>query len=93
MTALLPRRHETRALAIIVVLAILAVAGYQVWLARSSDATEGRITRGASTCAQINRLYSAVAQLAAGDSAFTPSQVSALWQQRTDRLKAQGCPT
>lgn len=92
MTALLPRRHETRALAIVVVLAILAIAGYQTWLAREGDAQEGRITRVASTCAQIDRLYSSVAQLAADDPAFTPSQVAALWSQRTDRLEAQGCP-
>lgn len=91
MTGLLPRRHETRALAIVVAVAILAIAGYQTWLAREGDAQDGRITRVASTCAQVDRLYSTVAQLAADDPNIKPSRVAALWQQRTDRLKAQGC--
>lgn len=76
-----------------VVLAFVAIGGYQVYVSEIQDRTDVRIVRSTSSCEQVGRLYGTLAQLAAGDSAFTPSQVSALWQQRTDRLTAQGCPT
>lgn len=69
---------------------VLAAVGFGCWWWIQNQTDHG-VRRTTSTCAQVGRLYGAVAQLAADDPAFAPSLVAALWQQRSDRLAAQGC--
>lgn len=80
-------RHDRAFLALALALAVVGFGSWW-WL---QNQTDHGVRRTTSTCAQVDRLYSSVAQLAADDPSFTPTLVAALWQQRDDRLAAQGC--
>lgn len=81
------QRHDRLFLSVLLTVALLGLVSW--WVLQ--DRTDHAVTRTTSSCAQIGRLYGAVAQLAADDPAFTPREVAALWDQRADRLEAQGC--
>jgi hypothetical protein len=84
-------RHDSIIIGICVLVALAGALGYQVWAGDRDGHTQGRITKAASTCDQVDRLYSAVVQLMVGDSTFTPEQIRAMVNQRRDRLGSQGC--
>jgi hypothetical protein len=84
-------RHDSILIGVALLLVLAASLSYNVWAGRQDDHTQVRITRSASTCDQIDRLYSAVVQLMIGDSTFTPEQIRSMVNQRRDRLQAQAC--
>lgn len=80
-------RHDRLFLGLALIGALCGLGG---WWALQNQ-TDHAVTRTTSSCAQIDRLYGTVAQLAADDPSIPARQVAALRQQRLDRLAAQGC--
>jgi predicted negative regulator of RcsB-dependent stress response len=85
------RRHDTALLVAALLIAVALVVAYQFWSQHQSDSTQSRITRSASTCGQVDRLYTDLLQVMAHEPSFTQAQVRAMVLQRRDRLLAQGC--
>lgn len=76
---------------VLVAIALVAIAGWSVWQSDQQQGTSNRITRAASTCDQVDRIYSTLLQLMADDQSFSAAQIETMVRQRRDRLTAQNC--